>query len=118
MVFECSDGAFGGIAPVNVGRYELELYVVAVEVRFEALGCFVVHKVQLWLEAPGFEILMYGLEFGFEFAASARLERPDQDCIAVIIVEYHEILVSFRGHDWEFSGLVGIRFRGSGERLD
>jgi hypothetical protein len=51
VVFGCADGAFSCVASVVMGRGQLKLNFVHLEVTFEFLGAFVVQAMKLWSTA-------------------------------------------------------------------
>jgi hypothetical protein len=53
VVFERSDGAFGGIAAMDAGGSKLKVDVFVAEKLLQGLGAFVVKALQAWLEAGG-----------------------------------------------------------------
>ena len=110
MVFEGTNGTFGRIAAMDGGGHKLEGNAVLVKIRFEALGgCFIVHEVQLRLESSGFEVVMQRLEFRLQFTASSCFKRSDQDGIAIVIVEDHQVLVPLERHGGEPARLIRVR---------
>jgi hypothetical protein len=46
VVFECADGAFGGVATVDAGRRKLEIDVFLAEELFQGVGAFIVEALE------------------------------------------------------------------------
>ncbi len=56
VVFPGLDGALGGIALMDVWRYQLEVYRVFGECLLHEAGAFVVKDVESWGESVGSEL--------------------------------------------------------------
>ncbi len=55
MLFESSDGAFGRVYSVIVGRDEVDVHFVASDVGFDCLGALVVHDIERRRVSTGVE---------------------------------------------------------------
>ena len=51
VIFERADGTFGSIAPMDAGRYQLEVYTFLDEESFECSGALVVQSMKLGTES-------------------------------------------------------------------
>jgi hypothetical protein len=79
VVFERPDGAFGGVAAVDVRRRELYFDVIVRHVGDVGGGCFVVQPLEFWLEPTVHKYLVHAL-VGCEYVgAGARFERLGMD---------------------------------------
>ncbi len=93
-----------------VRRDKLEVDVVFFESFFELVGAFVVENVELGGIAMALESGMEAGPCGCELAGLTGLEGLGEDGVAVVIVEYHDVIVATRRLDGEFSGLVRVGF--------
>ena len=120
MVFPCSDGTLGRVASMYVWWHKLVVDVLGAVVFFECGGGFVVEPVGLWLEAAADEVAVEFLVGTEDFTARAVFEWLREDCVGVIVIEDHDVLVASTGSDWESAGLVGVdssRFFDGGKDL-
>ena len=53
MILERADATFGGIAPMDLGWYQLEVNFFFGHILFQYFGAFVVEALQLGAEAGG-----------------------------------------------------------------
>jgi hypothetical protein len=100
------DGAFSSVTAVAVWGNALEVDVVLLESLLKLVGAFIVEDVEVWGVAVGLEVGMQGLPGLSEVTGLAGLEWCGENCIAVVIIYNHDIIVPARGLDWEFSCLV------------
>lgn len=110
VVFPSLDRSFGGVAAMAVGRDQLEVDVVFFKCFFEVIGAFIVKDVEIWSVAIGLQTgVQAGPGFG-DLAGLASFEGLGQDGVAIIIVEYHDVVVAAGRLDGEPACLVGVGF--------
>ncbi len=86
MIFESSDGLFGGIDTMVMWRDQLNCHPVGADVLLNRFGSFDVHDVQCWLVVPSTQ---NSKDFGKgdnEGGVSAQGHWSDNDGIDVIYV--------------------------------
>ena len=91
MVFERSDGSFGGVAAVDVWRSELEVDVLCLHELLECGGCFVVEFLEQWAKAAGAKETVRPLVSGKNFGAAAVFHGFSVNGVAVVVVEYENV---------------------------
>ena len=115
MVFEGSDGAFGGIASMGAGGHKLVLDGFVLKEFFEGGAAFVVEAMEARAEAGADEASMEDAEGVKDGLGGAGLHGFREDGVAVVIVEDKDIVVAGAGWDDEFAGLVGVGLAGGDE---
>jgi hypothetical protein len=93
MIFKCTDGAFGGVPAVDVGRRELGIDVVIGQVLEESLGGFIVQALKLGFEATGAEEVVRLVKGSQNVGAGSGFQGNRMDIVGVIIIKDKEILV-------------------------
>jgi len=112
VVFKGSDGAFGGVAAVDVGRCELEIDVFVGEVLLKEFGSFIVEFHEFGAEAAGDKESVGASESSEEFGAGVVFCWFSDDCVAVEVVEDEEAFVARAGGLKKTAGLVCIYLSG------
>lgn len=110
VIFECLDAAFSSVSTVHACRSELKVDVLLCEETFESAGAFVVEHLEAGTETSVCEKHVEFFVGSENFRASAVSESASEDGIAVVVVEYDEVLCSFGGEKRESSSLVGVDF--------
>jgi hypothetical protein len=108
MILKRADGALGGVDSVVVGFHELVFGAGFENGRFDGFGRFIVHNVQLGLEAMLCELCVENTVGLKSLFVAAILHRLDKNRITVIIVQYEHVLVAGQGCYGESSGKVGV----------
>ncbi len=91
MLFESSDGSFGGVDMMVMWRYQLDHHCVGADVLLNHFRAFVVHDVQCWLALPSTQNSNDFIEGGNEGGISARGHWADNDGVEVIDVGNKDI---------------------------
>ena len=115
MVFERADGAFGGIATVEVWRGKLIVDGLCLEELLEGGGCFVVQLLKYGFEATGGEERVDALVCSEICLAGARLHGLGENHIAVVIVDDEQVRVAGAGRTEEAACCIGVDL--AGDRL-
>jgi hypothetical protein len=61
VLFESTDGAFGGFAPMAVRRYQLVLYIIGGEKILQSGRCLVVESLEFLFETLDSEFMVDGI---------------------------------------------------------
>ena len=89
-----------------MGGYKLKFDSLAAQIILEASWIFVVKHLELGAKAPIGEL---GMEDGVgsdEICFTSRFYWLGDDCVAVMVVEDHEVLAAATGGDGDASSLV------------
>jgi hypothetical protein len=108
VFLECGDGTLGGICLMVVQGDKLDANCFRLDVFLDCGGTLVVHYVQCWMVAVGFQD---GDDYGeclYHGSTGARRHGPGNDCIKVIDVGNKHIFHTFEGSDREDAGDAGI----------
>jgi hypothetical protein len=108
MILKRADGALGGVDSVVVGFHELVFGAGFENGRFDGFGRFIVHNIQLGLEAMLCELCVENTVGPKRFFVAAIFHRLNKNRITVIIVQYEHVFVAGQGCDGESSGKVGV----------
>ena len=106
MFLEGLDGAISRFFSVQVGGYKLKFDSLVAHIILEARWTFIVKHLELGVEAPIGEL---GMEDGVgsdELCFTSRFYWLGGDCVAVMVVEDHEVLAAATGGDREAASLV------------
>jgi hypothetical protein len=112
MVLECSDSTLSGIASVDAGRHELVVYIFLLEEVFQDGGTFIVKSLKLWAEACLDESSMDKFVCIQNAFGSAIAEWLGEQVIAVVVIDYHEVVVATTGWGYKSAGLVAVDLSG------
>ena len=110
VVLECMDGALMRVCLVQVGGYKLKCDSLTAHIILEARWTFNVKHLELEPKAPIGEL---GVEDGLgsdELCFTLRFYQLGDDCIAVMVIEDHEVLAAATGGDGETASLVRVDF--------
>jgi len=114
MIFERADGAFGGIAAVEVRGDQLVVDLVFLEELLEGGGSLIVESLELGAEAAGGEESVDAFVSRSMFGACAVFHGLGEDGVAVVVVYDEEVGVSGVGGTEEAAGLIGMELAGDG----
>jgi hypothetical protein len=106
VVFERSDGTFGGIASVDAGGRKLKIDVFLEEELFSGDGTLVVKVLEAWAEAGGTKFGMEGLIAGKYGSSGTCLDGGGEDAVAIKVVEDEEVVIAIAGRGDKSAGLV------------
>jgi hypothetical protein len=109
VIFEGSDGVFGGIAVMDSGWHKLEVNVFLVQKLFQGFSTFVVKALEAGLKAGGtqfggMEIFVASEDGG----ASMILDGFGKNTVAVIVIAKEQIIVAMAGWGDKASGLISV----------
>ena len=110
VILEGTNGAFGGIAAVHMGRNQLEVDVFSAHELFENVRGFVVKTLQDWTAASSNEDRKRLLVCIKDGSCALCFHGFCVDKVGVIVVEYKELRVTLAAWDGETAGLVGEDF--------
>ena len=94
MIFEGSDGSFGGVAAMDIGWHKLVGDIFVIEKLLKRRRAFVVEALELWAEAGLAELGVEGFVGGKNGCGSASFHRFGEDAVAVVIIEDEKIVVA------------------------
>ena len=106
VVLEGLDGVLSRVCSVQVWGYKLKCDSLAAHIILEARWTFVVKHLELGAKAPIGELVMEDGVCSDELCFTSRFYRLGEDCVAVMVVEYHEVLAAATGGDGEAASLV------------
>ena len=89
-----------------MGGYKLKCYSLAVHIILEASWTFIVKHLELGAKTPIGELVMEDRVGSNELCFTSRFYRLGDDCVAVMVVEDHEVIAAATGGDRESSSLV------------
>jgi len=115
VVFKGSDGAFGGVAAMDVGWCELEVDIFFGEMLLENFRGFVVEFHELWTKAAGDKKSVCACEGVEKFGAGVAFGWFCENGIAVVVIENEKSFVARAGSLEEAAGLIGVYL--AGDRL-
>ena len=98
------------VGAVAMRREKLEVFIGFGHEFIEPGGAFIVKDVQGRLEAAQTEVFVEGGVAAHEFCFAAIFYGLGEYGVGVILVKYHEVLVSFSGCGGETTGLVSGDF--------
>jgi hypothetical protein len=94
VVFVGADSALGSVAAMDMGRSELVINVLLVNVLNENLGCLIIKDLELWMQSSRLEELNRFNICALDFRGRAILDRDSVDGVAIIIIEDKHIFVA------------------------
>ena len=94
VAFERSDRSFGEVVPVVVCIGKLVVELFCFYGCYELLGHFVVQALKSWNDPRAFELVVAVIIASDEVLCLAALDWGCKDGIAVIIVEYKDVVVA------------------------
>ena len=110
VVFEGTDGPFGGVATVDVGWHKLEIDFFLGEVLFQEGRGFIVKEMEFWAESGVDELLVKFEDGIFDVDIFASLDGLGEDGVTVVVVEHDDVFVALGALYGEASGLIGVGF--------
>jgi hypothetical protein len=93
---------------MTVRRSQLISDIIEGEQILQSGRCFVVQRLELWLETFDCELFMDAVIYFDPFQGGLGLHWNDFDVVVIIDVTLHYIIVSFAGLNWELSCQVGV----------
>ena len=118
MVLEGLYGALGRVCSVQVGGYKLKRNSLAAHIILEAGWTFIVDHLELRAKSL---ISDLGVEDGVgsdDFYFTSRFDRLGDDCVAVMVIDYHKVISAATGGDGETASLVHGDFTSQFDCLD
>ena len=106
VVLEGLYGALSKVCLVQVGGNKLKSDSLAAHIILEASWTLVVKHLELGAKAPIGELGMEDRVGSNELCFTSQFYRLGDDCIAVMVVEDHEVLAAATGGDRETVSLV------------
>ena len=106
VVLEGLDGALSRVFLVQVGGYNLKYDSLTANIILEASWTFVVKYLELGAKTLIGEIGMEDGVGSYELCFTSRFYWLGDDCVAVMVVEDHEVLAAATGGEGEVSSLV------------
>ena len=106
VALEGLDGAPSRVCLVQVGGYKLKCDSLVAHIILEASWTFIVKHLELGAKAPIGEL---GMEDGVgsdDLCFTSQFYRLGDGCIAVMVIEDHEVLSAATGGDREAASLV------------
>ena len=109
MIFEGSDGSFGWIGAMFLGRHTVKVNFIFGKGVFEFLTAFVVKNVQIGCMALFNKLFVYRLPGIANTGGLTIGNGYRMNCVGVVIVKQKNIIVASTGRNREAAGLIGIR---------
>ena len=106
VVLEGLNGALSRFCLMQVGGYKMKCDSLAAHIILEASWTFIVKNLELGAKAPIGELRMEDGVGSDELCFTSRFYRLGDDCVAVMVVEDHEVLAAATGCDGEAASLV------------
>lgn len=108
MIFKRANGTFGGVAAVDGWWRKLEVYIFGGKEVLEKAGGFIVQTLEPRTQSGFAESGVKSLKGGKNSGCLTVFERLYEDGVAVVVVEYHDIVIAGAGWAQELAGLVGV----------
>jgi hypothetical protein len=108
LVFEGSDGTFGGIVAMDSRWHKLEVDVFLAQKLFQGFGTFIVKALEAGLKAGGTQFDMEIFVAGQDGGASAIFDGFSKNAVAVIVIAYVQIIVAMAGWGDKASSLISV----------
>ncbi len=108
MILEHCNCAFGNVDAVIVGWDEGDVHMVALDVRFDGLGTFIVHNLERGCIPAGIDFGKYVCERCNHGTIGFGRHGTDKDGIQVIDVYYKHILHVAEGLYGDGTGAIGV----------
>jgi hypothetical protein len=112
VILERTDGAFGGVATVEMGRGQLEIDLVGRHEGLESRRRLVVQTLELWLEATLGEEGVGALVGGQDLGTGLALHEFNVNCIAVVVVQDEHVRVAGTRGSEKTARLIGVDLTG------
>ena len=109
MIFEGSDGSFGGIGAMFFGRHTLKVNIIFGKGILEFLTAFVVKNVQVGCMALLNKLFVYCLPGIVNTGGLTIGNGYRMNCVGVVMLKHKNIIVASTGRNREAAGLIGIR---------
>ena len=94
MVFEVSDGSFGGVAAIRMWWHQLVINVFLSEKLLEIFGGFIVKFLEQRLETVIDKGLVQVFENLEHFGTGIIFKRMCDDRVAIVFIHHHDVLVA------------------------
>jgi len=98
----------GRIALMDIGQCQLVVNILIGEKCFESCRCFIVQALEAWLQSSAAEAYVEAFEHVEDVVSAAILKWFDEDGIAVMLVQDHDVAVSSTGWGRKFISLVSV----------
>ena len=110
VVLEGLDGALSRVCFLQEGGYKLKCDSLAAHIILEAIWKFIVNHLELGARSPIGELGMEDRVGLYELCFTLRIYRLGDDCVAVMVVEDHDVLAAATGGNGEAASLVSRDF--------